>query len=246
MVDNWTCRWMSECVAYVISELRRRSLIQSWIEASEIWQGVLAPCKSCASGKSNNKKCRGWRLAFRDHQALVLVPAVIKKRSLQVAIEGQFDVQRGVGPPPFWSRNPMRECNGVLQVTDPLRSELLTRQHLDLANAGQPGTVWHLQLGGVGGGEDKEVLRAISALRWPAAPTDFVLLVELALFLFHWNDWSELRDRLPWRDFVQGAENLVLQHYRDALDSYWDQRGRFPSWLAMQCNLTGEIDPRPT
>ncbi len=236
---------MYDCISFVHDELRRRGLIASWTAPEAVWRTVLVPCKSCSgSVPTSHKKCRGWRLAFRDHQALVLAPATINKRETQLVIEAQFDAQRPDGPWEKWPLNPIRGCNATFILRDPLANTVLTRQHLDLANAGQDGTTWHVQLGGVGSDADKAWLKAVAALRWPSSPTDFILLIELALYLFHFSVWKDLQASAPWCKFIADSEDLVLPHYFEALNGYWNQRSSAPSWLAAQCNKTGSIDPR--
>ena len=74
---------------------------------------------------------------------------------------------------------------------------------------------------------------------------DFILVVELAVFLFHHAAWNALRKTSPWRDFVQDTEMLVLAHYFDGFASYKELRLSRDSWLAEQCNQTGRLNPRP-
>ena len=247
MAGDWTCHWMRDCVQYVIDELNRQGLVQPWVPASAVWEGILAPCQACRSTtkRPNHRKCRGWRLVFSGHQALIFRPTTMRKRTLQVSLEGCFDVQRPHTPRAPWEQAPMRECSAVLRLIDPASGKLLTRQHLDLANDGQSGTAWHLQLGGVGSTDDKEWRRVVAAARWPSGPIDFMLFVELALFLFHWDSWTDLRTRPAWRSYVQVTEDLVLPHYVDVLRGYLNQRTSQTSWLAKQCNIIGSLKPRP-
>jgi hypothetical protein len=238
---------MEACIQCVIDELGARDLLQHWIGNSEIWQGILIPCQPCRATAKQipHKKCQGWQLGFRDHQALLLAPSLIRQRSLQVSVSGVFDFRRPSGAHTPWSRAPTQAVTAALELRDPSEDTLLARQHIDLANDQQPGTVWHLQLGGVGGAEDKALLRSVSSIRWPSSPMDFILIVELALYLFHNSEWSALRRTSPWRGFVQDSEMLVLSHYFDAFRSYESQRHSRDSWLAEQCNRSGNVNPKP-
>ncbi len=238
---------MRDCFTYVIAELGQRDLIQSWLSPADVWHGALQPCDSCrATGsRGNARKCRGWLLSFRGQQALWLRPVDLRARTIQPSVEGSFDLRRATRSR-SWQTAPIASCNGVIQLHDPATGDVLTRQHLDLANPEQSGTVWHLQLGGVGSTDDVDWRKAVANLRWPSLPTDFMLLVELALFLFAWESWRELRAQPVWGEYVRAAEDLVLAHYRDALEGYWNHRTTQFSWLSAQCNLSGTMNPRPS
>lgn len=238
---------MNDCITLVHSELTRLSILSTWVDPSTMWHNVLIPCKTCDINRSPpHKKCNGWQLGFRDHQALVLVPSEIKKRSVQLAIEGRFNVTRGAGKWTAWQRAPIRESSAAFVLRDAESNHVLTRQHLDLANHGQPGPAWHVQLGGVGGGDDKGWLKLVANLRWPAVPAEFMLIVDLGLYLFHNSAWIELQRSSPWRAFVQQSEDLILPHYIEALNDYWNRRNSASSWLAAQCNATGTLRSVPS
>lgn len=247
MTDAWDCRWMEQCIKCVLTELRGWEVLQHWVSDSEVWQGILEPCNSCRANatKGAGKKCKGWKLQFRDHQSLVLNPSEIHGRTLQVHITGQFNVQQSGTARRQWVLKPMQEFSAALVLRDSVKDEIIARQHIDLAEVGQVSPIWHLQLGGVGGGGDDQVRRAAASLRWPAQPMDFILIIELALYLFHNSTWSSLRRTSPWRDFVQQTEELVLTHYFGAYDSYHNLRTGRDSWLSDQCNSSGRLNPRP-
>jgi hypothetical protein len=238
---------MEKCIRCVITELRSNGVLQHWVRDSEVWQGILEPCKSCRANTTSGggRKCKGWKLNFRDHQALVLIPSEIRGRTLQVLISGQFDVQQLSTETRKWVTQPMQEFTAALELRDSLKDTIVARQHVDLAHVGQEGPIWHLQLGGVGGGSDDQLRRAAASLRWPAQPMDFILMIELALYLFHNSVWSSLRQTSPWRNFVQETEELVLTHYFDAYQTYFNLRNGRDSWLSDQCNVMGQFNPRP-
>ena len=54
-----------------------------------------------------------------------------------------FDMRRPSAHKGSWSQAPAAEMTVALSVYDALSEEQLCRQHLDLANAGQNGPVWH-------------------------------------------------------------------------------------------------------
>lgn len=141
----------------------------------------------------------------------------------------------------------MRECTLAIELLEVRTGRAITRQHLDLANNGssnlpQHGPVWHLQLGGA---NVDLGLGRLDVPRWPSAPLDFMLLVDLVLFTFWFDIWKSLSHQANWRRWVKRSEALVLGHYHDWMNSYWTYPERYPSWLAAQCNQTSGWNPRP-
>jgi hypothetical protein len=187
-------------VQYVEAELRRIGALERWVSSDVIWEGILSPCQSCrARASSSSRRCTGWRLEFSGARALWLAPTSTHGKTIRVSLEGVFDLQRSRPGRGAWQTSPMRECTAAITLWHAEEDAVLTRQHVDLANAGQPGTVWHVQLGGVPSTADRAWVREVSPARWPAWPMDFMLFVELAVYLFHWAKWNELRKQMPWR-----------------------------------------------
>jgi hypothetical protein len=241
MVD-YSCQWMRDCIVCIIEELRRCNVLQSWVDPQSVWEGILSPCQPCGSNNPSPRKCMGWELRFRGHEAMILVPSSPRGTPLQLTLEGQFVTTSTRKRHRTWTSEPFSECSASISLKDVSSGTLLTRQHVDLANPTQPGPAWHVQLGGVGSGTP----RHLEVLRWPSPPTDLILLVELALFLLHNDAWRTVKDAATWSSFVRASEELTLTHYRSALESHWSTRHRSSSWLASQCNQTGSLRPRPT
>ena len=245
---DWGCEWISECLDYVSNELWARGLLRSW-DVNVLRARDLRLCSSCRSRKRKSpRKCRGWSFSFRGRNALTFRSLCIGQGpEVLVALEGKFSTERGSEIQSEWSGAPMSKCNVFLLIYDSVAKsgDPISRQHLDLANLGQPGPVWHLQLGGVGWGSDKEKRAAVQALRWPTLPMDFMLSVELCLYLFFFEEWNALRYRSTWIRYVKESERLILSQYASLLNSYLGQPSRASSWLAAQCNRTGILDPRP-
>jgi hypothetical protein len=144
-----------------------------------------------------------------------------------------------------WTAAPFCACTVAVELYEPGTDNLLVRQHLDLANPGQPGTVWHLQLGGKPAHGDKPDTMWLKVPRWPIMPTDFILIVEFVLFSFFPDVWRGVAASSPWRDHVKVAEQLVLTHYRNRLNKYFDVSTTASSWLAAQENAPDIWNPRP-
>jgi hypothetical protein len=241
----WNCGEAAECLTFVARELARRGLITGWVGADDV-ASILRRCRPCTRRRNPNQ-CMGWELDFGDSKPLRFTPVNLKEREISVTVTGRFSFQRTHRDRwEDWKRQPMRECNLAIFLRDVRDNKPLTRQHLELAsNDGsslQHGPVWHLQLGGV---PLKGVLGRLEVPRWPSAPLDFMLLVDLVLFTFWFDHWKELRRQASWRRWVKRSEVLVLGHYHEWMNSYWTNPERHDSWLAAQCNQTSGWNPRP-
>lgn len=238
---------MRDCVSLVLDELRSRELVQSWVEPAEVWEDMLHPCPACrnTSKVASNRKCRGWKLEFDGRRSLVFASSDVRGHTLQVALDGVFDARRPDSWRGSWASSPMSSCSVALRLSDAEKGVQISRQHLDLANDGQDGPVWHLQLGGIGSGADSDERRLVGALRWPSQPIDFILAIELCLYLFHNDAWADLSQHAPWVGFIRESERLVLKHYVDALENHQSQPAAPSTWLRDQCNRVGNLNPRP-
>ena len=246
MTDKWTCHWIRDCVQFISKELQTldTKAIESWY-IPDNW-GVVQACKFCRKGdNSSHRRCRGWCLKIWGKNAIVFSPVEVKGSPIRVTLEGTFNTRRQQDWRGDWRPSPISECTVVIKLDNPTTGKLLCRQHLDMANPGQPGPVWHLQLGGIGGGAERDELRSVAMLRWPTIPMDFMLAVELCLYLFHFKVWDDVRRISSWRKFIKDTEELVISHYADLLTKYRDQCGLESSWLAAQCNQQGLLNPRP-
>ena len=237
----WTCRDSLECVGFVGTELARRHLVVSWAGA-ENPESVVRICKSCSRSDSP-KKCKGWVVGFTGSRAVVLSPLKVNGRQVQLRVEGFLDF-RHTSSASAVDRLPCGMCTASMAVSDAFTGHVLARQHLDLANQGQVGSLWHLQAGGIYADEYENPLEWLDVPRWPATPTDFILLIELALYNFHWDTWNELRNTNPWQLWVKRSEAVVLSHYVEHLAEYQSRPSAHDSWLAAQCNLTSGWNPR--
>jgi len=232
---TWSCEWAADAVEFVRSELSRRGLIFPW---------SVPPVQKCIGCKKKRKYCKGWVVDMNPPNSLQFVPVEVRGKTLRVSLSGFFDFRRDVAPKTEaeWFENPARALSVALSVEGEDEG-LLTRQHVDLANRGQHGPVWHFQLGGVPGRAAAGGVR-LDLPRWPAWPTDFLLAVEAVLFNFFWEKWTELRSGGTWPELVRQAEDLLWPHYHLRYQDYSAQRERIDSWLAAQCNQSGSWNPR--
>jgi hypothetical protein len=242
---NWSCSRAEDRVAYIADVLLGRQLIERWVSKDDIG-AVFDRCKSCRGRRPAAAKCCGWVISFRGPKALRFLPVEIDGRRVRVSLEGVFSFRRSApADERSWTDGPLQTSNAYVIVEEEGSSQILTRQHLDLADFCQPGTVWHLQLGGYpGAAVERPKYAWLDVPRWPAPPVDFVLFVELITFNFMWDSWRRIAEMGGWRESIQEAEDLALRHYYDRMTWYWNHRAGSNSWLAVQCNRTGDWNPR--
>lgn len=243
MTWHWSCLAAAECAVFVNETLRSQGLVDAWIYPESAGR-VLTRCEPCNSRHPNPRRCLGWALNLRE-KPLEFLPRKLGDLTVQVVCSGFFDFRRlRAARDTQMEAAPFRECSASVTIQS-LTSADLSRTHLDLANREQYGPVWHLQLGGGRGTLARPYEKEVEALRWPAAPMDFLLFVEVVLFNFYWSSWRELSDTAVWQEWIRRSEDLSLTHYWDHSASYRDRRSSYPSWLAAQCNRTSAWDPRP-
>lgn len=229
-----TCQEMEECTSFVGRRLREVELTDYWSGENRGVAGVVNACAPCraASSQVRPKKCQGWRLDFWGNAALRLAPTDVDGRLVNAVLEGGLVV----GPLSGQIRE-IERVNFAISVKDPLQDKLLTRQHCDRANPNQPGSVWHMQLGGLPSiRSQRPEYEWLDLPRWPSLPIDFMLAVEVLTYNFQWETWCDLRQDSGWQGWVKESEDLVLAPYRDELNQYWATRGSHTSWLSVQCN----------
>lgn len=238
------CWRTAEAIQGLIAELRRRDLIQGWWSSGSAWGGALRPCESCRSrGKAARaRNCRGWEISFARDQALLFRPSTVRGHTVLVQLEAKFDCRKPAGKPLFYLERPAGGCSASLTLYG-ADYNLLSRQHIDLAQPGQPGPLWHLQLGGVGSSDDAEWRKSVGLVRWPVMPMDVVLAIECIIYLFFNETWLEVSQSAPWREKIRQSEDAVLDHYVAGLQDYWQSRNgdRYASWLGAQCNVVGHL-----
>ena len=232
-----TCLEAEENLVRILSELLSQGIIKTPHR-----DRVKRAFKKCLSCRKNRNKCVGWRLSLRDATAIEFRDFQIRKRRVFARLEGVFSTERSKPPRGVdcWQLQPCGASSCAIEVLELANRRPVARHHHDLANPGQNGPVWHLQLGGAPVNDHR-----LDVPRWPIAPMDPVLVIELAVYSFFNDTWKELRSSNPWRRIIKRSEDLLLPHYHTRLQEYRAQEDRADSWLAYQCNLTGAWKPRP-
>ena len=160
----------------VLSELRARDILKG------PYQDMVALAfNKCASCRKKQTKCTGWHLSLTGAAVVEFQAFKIDSHRLTARIEGSFSTQRSNPARRLddWHPHPCRISTCAIDIFELPDSELVGRHHHDLAWPAQPGPVWHLQLGGAGADN-----RWLDVPRWPIAPMDPVLVIELAVYSF--------------------------------------------------------------
>lgn len=233
-------------MVFVAQELVRQGVIASWVVA-DTPSRVVTRCHACRSNSPNPRKCTGWRIRFgRPATTLRFVPVAIDTHTVDLRLECDLDFSsKTLSKPRDWCAAPLANCTVAIEVYEAGTDDLIVRHHLDLANPGQAGPAWHLQLGGKPAQGKKPDTMWLKVPRWPSSPTDFILIVEFVLFSFYPEAWKRVSGTNPWREHVKTAERLVLTHYMRRLDTYMNTTSTANSWLAAQANNASDWNPRP-
>lgn len=233
-MSDLTCQQMTDCLTFVGRRFRNERIAEYWAGENAVDSGVLTACAPCRATTSTvrPKKCQGWSLNFYGENALRLMPVDVEGRPVSAQLEGHLrvgelsGVQRAVDLGSF-----------AISVQHSTDGHLITRQHCDRANPGQPGSIWHIQLGGLPSERSaRPQWEWLDVPRWPALPVDFMLAVEMLVYNFRWAFWDDLRHDAAWQTWVKESEDLVLSPYVKQLNDYYSTRGSNTSWLAVQCN----------
>lgn len=246
MKEYRSCAAAEEVVIFVAQELMRRGLIASWVDADTVSR-VVTRCTGCRSKNRNPRNCTGWKVRFGRHAAtLRFSPVAIDTRTVELRLECDLDFSsKTPSKTRDWCAAPLASCTVAVEVYEAGTDDLIVRQHLDLANIGQAGPAWHLQLGGKPARGEKPDTMWLKVPRWPASPTDFILIVEFILFSFYPEAWRAVSGTNPWQEHVKTAERLVLPQYVTRLNTYMNTLSTANSWLAAQANNSSDWNPRP-
>lgn len=195
--------------------------------------GVVALCASCRKN-GGDRKCTGWVLNLRQGRELRF-EATVGGRLVHVLVEGRQEWKYG----PKRDLGPGLPDSGSFAVT--ILDEnynVITRQHSDVANVGQPGSIGHLQVGGLPSTGPRPGHEWLDVPRWPMMPMDFILVIELLLYSFFPGYWLEKSEYGPWQRAVKLSENQMYAPWRARMETYWNSRVSRDSWLKEQCNIS--------
>ena len=100
---------------------------------------------------------------------------------------------------------------------DPRTGRVMLRIHFDLANQGQPGPEYHLQVGGANPRNDGEAWfpEALSVPRLLHLPMDLVLAAELIAATFYPMEYKRFRREATWKSSRRRSQEHLLPDYLD-------------------------------
>jgi len=175
--------------------------------------------------------------------------------ALQIEIEAHCDfTRRSGGTGDEWRSAPARSGELAVIIYDAKASgdkedRIIERHHIDLANSGQPGPVWHVQFGGNPPGNAKLPTSWLDPPRWAVPPVDLTLFVEAIIYNFDYEAWKKLWDNGAWRSVVQRAEDFMMLAWAEQIAGHFGRPAKLrkDSWLAILDNGRRPPlwDPRP-
>ena len=96
----------------------------------------------------------------------------------------------------------------------PDTGRVMLRVHFDLANRGQPGPHYHLQVGGNSRPEELHWFpKALSVPRMLHMPMDLVLATELVAATFYPDEYRDIRREPAWRGSRKVSQQHLLEGY---------------------------------
>ena len=111
------------------------------------------------------------------------------------------------------------DAHHLEEQIDPRVGRVILRFHFDLANVGQPGPSYHLQIGGKSQPDEHNWLsKSLSVPRFLHSPVDLVLAAELIAANFYPDDFDRIRREPAWvgtRNTSQG--HLLASYYERSL-----------------------------
>jgi len=190
----------------IIQAMARKRLIQSPPAQGSVLQ-FTEICKPC-SEKRPAKYCLGWKTVIPEQHPLRLGQFLDKKTPLHIELSAQLDYRRdGSANVDEWQADPLRSANITIKVVpEGGGHDGSVRYHLDLANAGQEGSIWHLQVGGKG---DKLV--RLDLPRWGSGPMDVTLALDTIIYNYRYSAWVYLQRDGMYRRTIMESEDLIMR-----------------------------------
>ncbi len=113
---------------------------------------------------------------------------------------------------------PFNVLTMTLELVD-IQKKPISRWHIDKANSGQAGPIFHLQGGGHWRGNTNREIEVPTKLpRWPSPPLDLVLAVEMVIANFFPGIWKEsFRGKQSWVELIKESQKLCFLPYFEIL-----------------------------
>lgn len=121
---------------------------------------------------------------------------------------------------------PFSNIVSVLEIRS-IEGKVLVRFHIDRANAGQAGPLFHLQYGGHSPGSDRDRPDfELREPRWAHPPLDIILLCEVVIANFYALTWSEIKHQRGWMELIGMSQQLCLEPYFNNIQKHVDKKDR--------------------
>lgn len=178
-------------------------------------------CDACRSGKTKKRaNCQGGRLKI-DTSTPIRFVSNQDGRSLKVTVTAATQWSKSS------SRFPQKHSVEVEVSCDGEPTKY--RAHLDLATHSGREPLFHLQTGGFRSEKIAEE-KHFGLLRWPVIPLDVILVTELILYTFQYEQWKDVHQDSEFLNALRPSEERFLAPFFQDLWSSPEDRDR--SFLA--------------
>lgn len=168
------------------------------------------------------KRSPGWRLEVdRGMPVRFKVGIASDGKKVRPKIDyASINVNQAlVDRPPF-------DCFDLAIVLEDETENLLSRWHIDLANASggavQAGPLFHLQFGGRSNGSNRSQDHPVKEPRWCHPPMELALASEMIVANFFEKAWQELREDRSWCTSINLFQKLCYESYLQRLQRCLD------------------------
>lgn len=180
------------------------------------------------------REVRPWGYSIHPSEPLKFKPTQVDGLRLRVDLctKALWDAEPAEKPAHLgvvlrvWSLDPQIyfrdnwDSSELSDATNPEIGRVMLRVHFDLANTGQPGPQYHVQVGGKAWPEELHWFpQALAVPRLVHMPVDLTLAAELVAATFYKRDFEKIRREDSWK----GSRNISQRHL---LDQYFVDASR--------------------
>jgi hypothetical protein len=194
---------MSDALQYLTQFLTENELVQCdvWAATSDARQTLLS-----------NRESKSWNYTITASSPIIFKTILHDKVNVEIIPRIYTDItldeskleQEGT---------PFVNIVSVLEIRS-IEGKVLVRFHIDRANAGQSGPLFHLQYGGHSPGTDRDRPDfELREPRWAHPPLDIILLCEVVVANYYTTTWSEIKRQKGWMSLIEMSQQLCLEPY---------------------------------
>lgn len=185
-------------------------IVKALLAARAVTSSVVQPVRSwfefCVSCDKRNSwsKCLGWQFRVPESKPLTLGPFLDKGTTVLIELSADLNFRRESAMNlQDWRTAPVEKANLTVSIRGGTKD---VRYHVDLAELGQEGHVWHLQFGGKGSHVSEARL---DLPRWPVAPLDFALLIDTILQNYNRSMWNRCWGNQSYKGSLVESDALM-------------------------------------